>query len=98
MSALLRLDGVEQLIVCSTDGEIRGYIPAAKELRGQLMDVSLETENISRIESKETPAVTRNKELRAERESNFKLELSCLSDTFCDTIVLVVLCINFNTF
>ena len=42
VSAFLRLDGVEQLIVCSTDGEIRGYIPVAKELRGQLMDVSPE--------------------------------------------------------
>ncbi|KAI6661899.1 Bardet-Biedl syndrome 2 protein [Oopsacas minuta] len=52
MAADYRLDGVDQLIVCSTDGEIRGYIPAVKEMRGQLMDVSPEQKLFQELSQK----------------------------------------------
>ena len=46
------MDGVQQLIVCSTDGEVRGYLPAAKELRGQLMDISPEQKQFQELNQK----------------------------------------------
>ena len=49
---ILRLDGTEQLIVLSTDGEVRGYAPGAKELRGQLMDVSPEQKLFQELNQK----------------------------------------------
>uniref|UniRef100_A0A3Q3J768 BBSome complex member BBS2 n=1 Tax=Monopterus albus TaxID=43700 RepID=A0A3Q3J768_MONAL len=37
-----RLDGQKQLICASIEGEVRGYLPASKDLKGNLMDSSAE--------------------------------------------------------
>nr|XP_040019840.1 Bardet-Biedl syndrome 2 protein homolog isoform X7 [Gasterosteus aculeatus aculeatus] len=44
-----RLDGQKQLICTSTDGEVRGYLPASKELKGNLMDSSAEQDLIREL-------------------------------------------------
>ncbi|PIN97328.1 hypothetical protein AB205_0164560, partial [Aquarana catesbeiana] len=41
-----RMDGKTQLICCSTDGEVRGYLPSSQETAGSLMDTSAEQELI----------------------------------------------------
>ncbi|KAG9336957.1 hypothetical protein JZ751_029974 [Albula glossodonta] len=38
-----RMDGQVQLICTSVEGEVRGYLPASKEMKGNLMDTSLQT-------------------------------------------------------
>ena len=37
-----RMDGNTELICCSIEGEIRGYLAAPKEMQGNLMGVNLE--------------------------------------------------------
>ncbi|XP_076849765.1 BBSome complex member BBS2 [Brachyhypopomus gauderio] len=37
-----RMDGHVQLICTSVEGEVRGYLPACKDMKGNLMDVSVE--------------------------------------------------------
>ncbi|XP_077372555.1 BBSome complex member BBS2 [Festucalex cinctus] len=44
-----RLDGQKQLICASVEGEVRGYLPAGKELKGNLMDSSAEQELIREL-------------------------------------------------
>uniref|UniRef100_A0A8C6SIR0 BBSome complex member BBS2 n=1 Tax=Neogobius melanostomus TaxID=47308 RepID=A0A8C6SIR0_9GOBI len=44
-----RLDGQKQLICTSTEGEVRGYLPASKELKGNLMDSSAEQDHIREL-------------------------------------------------
>uniref|UniRef100_A0A8C7ZDX1 Bardet-Biedl syndrome 2 protein homolog n=1 Tax=Oryzias sinensis TaxID=183150 RepID=A0A8C7ZDX1_9TELE len=44
-----RLDGQKQLICASTDGEVRGYLPASKDQKGSLMDSSSEQELIREL-------------------------------------------------
>ncbi|KAM6946405.1 BBSome complex member BBS2 [Aplochiton taeniatus] len=41
-----RMDGQVQLICTSVEGEVRGYLPASKELKGNLMDSSVEQDLI----------------------------------------------------
>eukprot|EP00062_Callorhinchus_milii_P018877 gi/632972814/ref/XP_007902846.1/ PREDICTED: Bardet-Biedl syndrome 2 protein [Callorhinchus milii] len=41
-----RMDGQTQLICCSVDGEVRGYLPASLEMKGNLMDTNVEQELI----------------------------------------------------
>jgi Bardet-Biedl syndrome 2 protein len=40
------MDGTDLLICCSADGEVRGYQPAATEMKGNLMDTNVEQETI----------------------------------------------------
>uniref|UniRef100_G1P3P7 Bardet-Biedl syndrome 2 protein homolog n=1 Tax=Myotis lucifugus TaxID=59463 RepID=G1P3P7_MYOLU len=47
-----RMDGHVQLICCSVDGEIRGYLPGSAEMRGNLMDTSVEQELIRELSQK----------------------------------------------
>ncbi|XP_045438801.1 Bardet-Biedl syndrome 2 protein isoform X2 [Pipistrellus kuhlii] len=47
-----RMDGHIQLICCSVDGEIRGYLPGLAEMRGNLMDTSVEQELIRELSQK----------------------------------------------
>ena len=35
-----RMDGKMELITCSTDGEIRGYLPASPETKANLMELN----------------------------------------------------------
>uniref|UniRef100_A0A671VJK9 BBSome complex member BBS2 n=1 Tax=Sparus aurata TaxID=8175 RepID=A0A671VJK9_SPAAU len=44
-----RLDGQQQLICCSIEGEVRGYLPASKDLKGNLMDTSSEQDLIREL-------------------------------------------------
>uniref|UniRef100_A0A8C6DJ08 Bardet-Biedl syndrome 2 protein homolog n=1 Tax=Moschus moschiferus TaxID=68415 RepID=A0A8C6DJ08_MOSMO len=47
-----RMDGCQQLICCSVDGEIRGYLPGMAEMRGNLMDTSVEQDLIRELSQK----------------------------------------------
>ncbi|KAF4010710.1 hypothetical protein G4228_001913 [Cervus hanglu yarkandensis] len=67
-----RMDGCQQLICCSVDGEIRGYLPGTAEMRGNLMDTSLEQDLIRELSQKKQNLLL---ELR-NYEDNAKAELS----------------------
>ncbi|XP_077451373.1 BBSome complex member BBS2 [Stigmatopora argus] len=47
-----RLDGQKQLICASVEGEVRGYLPAGKELKGNLMDSSAEQDLIRELSNR----------------------------------------------
>ncbi|XP_032139812.1 Bardet-Biedl syndrome 2 protein isoform X2 [Sapajus apella] len=66
-----RMDGHIQLICCSVDGEIRGYLPAMAEMRGNLMDTSVEQDLIRELSQKKQNLLL---ELR-NYEENTKAEL-----------------------
>ncbi|RXN18279.1 Bardet-Biedl syndrome 2 [Labeo rohita] len=44
-----RMDGQIQLICTSVEGEVRGYLPASKEMKGNLMDASVEQDLIREL-------------------------------------------------
>ncbi|XP_033647290.1 Bardet-Biedl syndrome 2 protein homolog [Asterias rubens] len=44
-----RMDGHSELICCSVEGEVRGYLPASQELKGNLMDTNVEQETIREL-------------------------------------------------
>lgn len=52
LSADLRMEDREQLVVCSQEGEVRGYVPADEELKGQLMDVSSQENTLKALYDK----------------------------------------------
>ncbi|XP_044125868.1 Bardet-Biedl syndrome 2 protein [Bufo gargarizans] len=47
-----RMDGKTQLICCSIDGEVRGYLPSSQETAGSLMDTSVEQELVRELSQK----------------------------------------------
>ncbi|XP_018410898.1 PREDICTED: Bardet-Biedl syndrome 2 protein [Nanorana parkeri] len=47
-----RMDGKTQLICCSIDGEVRGYLPSSQETSGSLMDTSVEQELVRELSQK----------------------------------------------
>uniref|UniRef100_A0A8C7BAP2 Bardet-Biedl syndrome 2 protein homolog n=1 Tax=Neovison vison TaxID=452646 RepID=A0A8C7BAP2_NEOVI len=67
-----RMDGHTQLICCAVDGEIRGYLPGTAEMRGNLMDTSVEQDLIRELSQKKQNLLL---ELR-NYEENAKAELS----------------------
>uniref|UniRef100_H3BRL0 Bardet-Biedl syndrome 2 protein homolog n=1 Tax=Homo sapiens TaxID=9606 RepID=H3BRL0_HUMAN len=67
-----RMDGHIQLICCSVDGEIRGYLPGTAEMRGNLMDTSAEQDLIRELSQKKQNLLL---ELR-NYEENAKAELA----------------------
>ncbi|KAM4800520.1 BBSome complex member BBS2 [Urocitellus parryii] len=67
-----RMDGHVQLICCSVEGEIRGYLPGTTEMRGNLMDTSVEQDLIRELSQKKQNLLL---ELR-NYEENAKAELS----------------------
>uniref|UniRef100_A0A8D0TVB6 Bardet-Biedl syndrome 2 protein homolog n=1 Tax=Sus scrofa TaxID=9823 RepID=A0A8D0TVB6_PIG len=67
-----RMDGHIQLICCSVDGEIRGYLPGTPEMRGNIMDTSVEQDLIRELSQKKQNLLL---ELR-NYEDNAKAELS----------------------
>uniref|UniRef100_A0A673V1V5 BBSome complex member BBS2 n=1 Tax=Suricata suricatta TaxID=37032 RepID=A0A673V1V5_SURSU len=71
-----RMDGRTQLICCSVDGEIRGYLPGTAEMTGNLMDTSVEQDLIRELSQKKQNLLL---ELR-NYEENAKAELSPLSE------------------
>ncbi|XP_054565980.1 Bardet-Biedl syndrome 2 protein isoform X2 [Eptesicus fuscus] len=70
-----RMDGHVQLICCSVDGEIRGYLPGAAEMRGSLMDTSVEQELIRELSQKKQNLLLelRNYEENAKAEGSSPL-------------------------
>ncbi|XP_061891432.1 Bardet-Biedl syndrome 2 protein homolog [Entelurus aequoreus] len=44
-----RLDGQKQLICASVEGEVRGYLPAGKDLKGNLMDSGAEQDLVREL-------------------------------------------------
>ncbi|NXN14934.1 BBS2 protein, partial [Indicator maculatus] len=67
-----RMDGSTQLICCSVDGEVRGYLPGGEEMKGNLMDTSAEQDLIRELSQKKQNLLL---ELR-NYEENAKAELS----------------------
>ncbi|XP_052023070.1 Bardet-Biedl syndrome 2 protein [Apodemus sylvaticus] len=67
-----RMDGHVQLICCSVDGEIRGYLPGTAEMKGNLLDTSVEQDLIRELSQKKQNLLL---ELR-NYEENTKAELS----------------------
>ncbi|EPY77132.1 Bardet-Biedl syndrome 2 protein-like protein [Camelus ferus] len=67
-----RMDGHVQLICCSVDGEIRGYLPGTAEMRGNFMDTSVEQDLVRELSQKKQNLLL---ELR-NYEENAKAELS----------------------
>ncbi|XP_063467949.1 Bardet-Biedl syndrome 2 protein isoform X3 [Symphalangus syndactylus] len=67
-----RMDGHIQLICCSVDGEIRGYLPGMTEMRGNLMDTSVEQDLFRELSQKKQNLLL---ELR-NYEENAKAELA----------------------
>uniref|UniRef100_A0A4W3H9J9 Bardet-Biedl syndrome 2 protein homolog n=1 Tax=Callorhinchus milii TaxID=7868 RepID=A0A4W3H9J9_CALMI len=67
-----RMDGQTQLICCSVDGEVRGYLPASLEMKGNLMDTNVEQELIRDLSQRKQNLLL---ELR-NYEENSKVSLS----------------------
>ncbi|XP_027017827.1 Bardet-Biedl syndrome 2 protein homolog isoform X1 [Tachysurus fulvidraco] len=62
-----RMDGQVQLICTSVDGEVRGYLPASKDMKGNLMDASVEQDLIRELSQRKQNLLL---ELRNYEESN----------------------------
>uniref|UniRef100_A0AAX7VPS6 Bardet-Biedl syndrome 2 protein homolog n=1 Tax=Astatotilapia calliptera TaxID=8154 RepID=A0AAX7VPS6_ASTCA len=72
-----RLDGQKQLICTSTEGEVRGYLPASKDLKGNLMDTSAEQDLVRELSQRRQNLLL---ELR-NYEENAKVIYSGVSET-----------------
>ncbi|NWX92034.1 BBS2 protein, partial [Nothoprocta pentlandii] len=71
-----RMDGNTQLICCSVDGEVRGYLPGGQEMKGNLMDSSVEQDLIRELSQKKQNLLLelRNYEENAKAELNTQLK------------------------
>ncbi|XP_043563232.1 Bardet-Biedl syndrome 2 protein homolog isoform X1 [Chiloscyllium plagiosum] len=69
-----RMDGQSQLICCSVEGEVRGYLPADREMRGNLMDTNAEQDLIRELSQRKQNLLL---ELR-NYEENSKVALNAL--------------------
>ncbi|KFV83039.1 Bardet-Biedl syndrome 2 protein, partial [Struthio camelus australis] len=71
-----RMDGNTQLICCSVDGEVRGYLPGGQEMKGNLMDASAEQDLIRELSQKKQNLLLelRNYEENAKAELNTQLK------------------------
>nr|XP_006641485.1 PREDICTED: Bardet-Biedl syndrome 2 protein isoform X1 [Lepisosteus oculatus] len=70
-----RMDGQTQLICASIEGEVRGYLPASKEMKGNLMDTSVEQDLIRELSQRKQNLLL---ELR-NYEENSKCVAGCLT-------------------
>uniref|UniRef100_A0A8C5WVB1 Bardet-Biedl syndrome 2 protein homolog n=1 Tax=Laticauda laticaudata TaxID=8630 RepID=A0A8C5WVB1_LATLA len=68
-----RMDGSTQLICCSVDGEVRGYLPGTQEMKGRLMDRSVEQDVIRGLSQKKQNLLL---ELRNYEENSKQVELN----------------------
>uniref|UniRef100_A0A5F8G2J0 Bardet-Biedl syndrome 2 n=1 Tax=Monodelphis domestica TaxID=13616 RepID=A0A5F8G2J0_MONDO len=68
-----RMDGHIQLICCSVDGEVRGYLPGGAEMKGNLMDTSVEQDLIRELSQKKQNLLL---ELRNYEENSKQAESS----------------------
>ncbi|NXU48862.1 BBS2 protein, partial [Turnix velox] len=71
-----RMDGTTQLICCSVDGEVRGYLPGSEEVKGNLMDTSAEQDLIRELSQKKQNLLLelKNYEENAKAEGNTQLK------------------------
>ncbi|XP_068022668.1 Bardet-Biedl syndrome 2 protein [Melanerpes formicivorus] len=71
-----RMDGSTQLICCSVDGEVRGYLPGGEEMKGNLMDTSAEQDLIRELSQKKQNLLLelRNYEETAKAEVSTQLK------------------------
>uniref|UniRef100_UPI00398EC15B BBSome complex member BBS2 isoform X2 n=1 Tax=Pristiophorus japonicus TaxID=55135 RepID=UPI00398EC15B len=69
-----RMDGQMQLICCSIEGDVRGYLPAGREMKGNLMDANAEQDLIRDLSQRKQNLLL---ELR-NYEENSKVALSAL--------------------
>ncbi|XP_075017106.1 BBSome complex member BBS2 isoform X4 [Calonectris borealis] len=71
-----RMDGSTQLICCSVDGEVRGYLPGGEEMKGNLMDTSAEQDLIRELSQKKQNLLLelKNYEENAKAELNAQLK------------------------
>ncbi|XP_073515184.1 BBSome complex member BBS2 [Phyllobates terribilis] len=67
-----RMDGKTQLICCSIDGEVRGYLPSSQETAGSLMDASVEQELVRELSQKKQNLLL---ELKNYQENSKQAEL-----------------------
>ncbi|XP_041256486.1 Bardet-Biedl syndrome 2 protein isoform X2 [Onychostruthus taczanowskii] len=67
-----RMDGSTQLICCSIDGEVRGYLPGGEEMKGNLMDTNAEQDLIRELSQKKQNLLLELKNY----EENAKAELT----------------------
>ncbi|XP_032086552.1 Bardet-Biedl syndrome 2 protein isoform X1 [Thamnophis elegans] len=68
-----RMDGSTQLICCSVEGEVRGYLPGTQEMKGRLMDTSVEQDLIRGLSQKKQNLLL---ELRNYEENSKQVELN----------------------
>uniref|UniRef100_A0A670IPE6 Bardet-Biedl syndrome 2 protein homolog n=1 Tax=Podarcis muralis TaxID=64176 RepID=A0A670IPE6_PODMU len=68
-----RKDGNTELICCSVDGEVRGYLPASQEMKGKLMDTSVDQDLIRELSQKKQNLLL---ELRNYEENTKQVELN----------------------
>ncbi|KAM4767047.1 BBSome complex member BBS2 isoform 2-T2 [Cyanocitta cristata] len=71
-----RMDGSTQLICCSIDGEVRGYLPGGEDMKGNLMDSSAEQDLIRELSQKKQNLLLelKNYEENAKAELNTQLK------------------------
>ncbi|KAJ3595917.1 hypothetical protein NHX12_002329 [Muraenolepis orangiensis] len=75
-----RMDGQVQLICTSTEGEVRGYLPASKELKGNLMECSVEQDLVRELSQRRQNLLL---ELR-----NYEENSKGVSETDCEVGVI----------
>ncbi|XP_062997425.1 Bardet-Biedl syndrome 2 protein isoform X2 [Elgaria multicarinata webbii] len=68
-----RMDGNTQLICCSVDGEVRGYLPGSQEMKGKLVDTSVDQDLIRELSQKKQNLLL---ELRNYEENSKQVELN----------------------
>uniref|UniRef100_A0A3Q2DAX2 Bardet-Biedl syndrome 2 n=1 Tax=Cyprinodon variegatus TaxID=28743 RepID=A0A3Q2DAX2_CYPVA len=78
-----RLDGQKQLICTSIEGEVRGYLPASKDFKGNLMDSNTEQDLIRELSQRRQNLLL---ELRNYEEN---AKVSMLSLSFSDTMGVI---------
>ncbi|XP_064601546.1 Bardet-Biedl syndrome 2 protein homolog [Liolophura sinensis] len=67
-----RMDGQDQLICCSVEGEVRGYNAASPDLKGNLMDSNLEQDTVRELSQRKQMLILELKNY----EENTKVALS----------------------
>ncbi|XP_028665213.1 Bardet-Biedl syndrome 2 protein homolog [Erpetoichthys calabaricus] len=72
-----RMDGQSQLICTSVEGEVRGYLPASKEMRGNLLDASVEQDLLRELSQKKQNLLLELKNY----DENAKVGTGSLSET-----------------
>ncbi|KAM9301908.1 BBSome complex member BBS2 [Gastrophryne carolinensis] len=73
-----RMDGKTQLICCSIDGEVRGYLPFSQEIAGSLMDTSVEQELVRELSQKKQNLLLELKNYQENSKAESRAQVSDL--------------------